>query len=393
MKSLICLFLVAAIRFNSAASALMAAGPILSLGSVSGKAGAAVTLPVSFTPGSTGVAAFQFSIVLPNGWTITSAAPGPAASASSKIVNLNRSNGELIVFGVNQNNIPSGIVTNVQVNIPSSTAAGSYPLKISGAIFSSSNGSNVPGSAADGSIVVGSGASSVPVISSFNANPASISAGSASSLTWNVTGASTISISPGVGVVAGTSVSVHPTTTTTYTLTATNSLGSSTRTAIVSVVGNAPTIASFSANPTSISAGGASSLTWNVTGASTISISPGVGAVTGSSVSVHPTTTTTYTLTATNSRGSSTRTATVSVAGNAPTIASFGARPASIKAGGYSSLVWSVTGANSLSISPGVGPVTGTGVVVTPTVTTTYTLTATSGASSVTAKTTVTVTP
>jgi len=64
-----------------------------------------------------------------------------------------------------------------------------------------------------------------PVINSFTANPAVIEPGAASTLSWNVTGATSLSIAPGVGTVTGTSIQVNPTATTKYTLTATNSGG------------------------------------------------------------------------------------------------------------------------------------------------------------------------
>ena len=79
---------------------------------------------------------------------------------------------------------------------------------------------------------------------------------------------------------------------------------------------SAPSIASFTANPTNISSGASSSLSWATSGATTISISPGAFSSTSASgsTSVGPTATTTYTLTATNSSGSTTSTATVTVA-------------------------------------------------------------------------------
>lgn len=78
----------------------------------------------------------------------------------------------------------------------------------------------------------------------------------------------------------------------------------------------------------------------------------------------------------------------------APAISSFSASPASIPSGTSSTLAWAVTGnpAPSLSIA-GLGSVTGTSVQVSPAQTTTYTLTATNSAGTVTAQTTVTVTP
>jgi hypothetical protein len=155
----------------------------------------------------------------------------------------------------------------------------------------------------------------VPVISSFAAAPASILLGGSSTLSWSVSGATSLSINQGVGVVTGTSTSVSPTATTTYTLTATNGSGSATATAIVTVTLPVPVIASFTAAPTSIASGASSTLSWSVTGATSLSINQGVGTVTGTSTSVSPTVTTTYTLTATNSAGNATATAIVTVTG------------------------------------------------------------------------------
>jgi hypothetical protein len=77
--------------------------------------------------------------------------------------------------------------------------------------------------------------------------------------------------------------------------------------------GSPPSIASFTATPASVSGGGAANLAWNITGASTLIITPGVGPVRGTSTVVHPTATTTYTIFATNEYGRSTRTVTVTV--------------------------------------------------------------------------------
>jgi hypothetical protein len=75
-----------------------------------------------------------------------------------------------------------------------------------------------------------------------------------------------------------------------------------------------PTIDSFYASPGSISSGGSSTLSWSVSGATTVSLDQGIGnvALTGTRV-VSPSTTTTYTLTATNDAGSVTATAQVMV--------------------------------------------------------------------------------
>src|SRR5277367_1857610 len=77
--------------------------------------------------------------------------------------------------------------------------------------------------------------------------------------------------------------------------------------------GAAPAIASFTASPTTVSAGTNVTLTWNVTGASYFDVTPQVGAIRGNSVVVTPSQTTTYTLNATNEFGRSTSTVTVTV--------------------------------------------------------------------------------
>ncbi|WNG59288.1 hypothetical protein F0U59_34625 [Archangium gephyra] len=151
-----------------------------------------------------------------------------------------------------------------------------------------------------------------PTISSFTAASATINAGQSTTLNWAATGATSLSITPGVGTVTGTSVTVTPATTTTYTLTATNEAGSVTATTTVTVR-QPPTISSFTAAPTTITVGQSATLSWTSTGATSLSIAPGVGSVTGTSVTVTPSATTTYTLTATNEAGNATATATVTV--------------------------------------------------------------------------------
>lgn len=67
-----------------------------------------------------------------------------------------------------------------------------------------------------------------------------------------------------------------------------------------------PTVQAFAATPSEVATGDASTLTWVVSGTEpiTLTITPGVGDVTGATqVVVHPTATTTYTLTATNAAG------------------------------------------------------------------------------------------
>ncbi len=78
-------------------------------------------------------------------------------------------------------------------------------------------------------------APTLPVISTFTANPASITSGQSSTLSWTVGNASSTSIDNGVGTVTSTSTSISPAVTTIYTLTAVNPTGTTTAQATVAV--------------------------------------------------------------------------------------------------------------------------------------------------------------
>jgi hypothetical protein len=75
----------------------------------------------------------------------------------------------------------------------------------------------------------------------------------------------------------------------------------------------APTIASFTASPSNLSSAGNVTLTWATTGATSLSLAPGIGNVSGTSRTLTVSATTTFTLTATNSSGSATANATVTL--------------------------------------------------------------------------------
>jgi hypothetical protein len=139
-------------------------------------------------------------------------------------------------------------------------------------------------------------------------------------------------------------------------------------------------IGSFTASPTTVVAGGRSTLSWQVDNAEQVSISPSVGSVDAKSgsVDVMPTQTTQYTLTATAGGKSISSTAVVTVSSSAPQILRFDATPTQINQGESSTLTWNTQGAQTVQIS-GIGMVPASGSqTVTPTASTTYTLTATS---------------
>jgi hypothetical protein len=159
-----------------------------------------------------------------------------------------------------------------------------------------------------------------PVIRAFSASPAIIDAGEVSILSWSVSGANSVFIDQGVGNVAVSgSTTITPSVTTTYTLTANNAAGDASARCQVAVRGTqsedtsasvpetatwVPVIHAFKAEPPAIIHGRNTMLSWDVTGATSIFISPDVGPVEPNiTVLVSPEKTTIYTLTASNSLG------------------------------------------------------------------------------------------
>jgi hypothetical protein len=135
------------------------------------------------------------------------------------------------------------------------------------------------------------------------ATPQNIDPGSSTKLCWQVTGATSIAIQPGVGsnLNANDCATVSPSATTTYTLTATNGTGQIQGNATVNV--GTVKITSFTADPvTTTAAGNPSVLAWTTENATSVvliggELGPQTLGVNGT-FTVHPITNSTYTLTA-----------------------------------------------------------------------------------------------
>jgi len=201
---------------------------------------------------------------------------------------------------------------------PLGTFAWTTPTLVPSAGTPSESVTFTPNDATDYSTVTGSVAVTVnaaPSITSFTPKPATITAGSNSSLTAVFAGGAGV-VTPGnITVTSGVAITVTPAATTTYTLTVTPTVGQAINSMTTVTVVAAPAITSFIANPTSVASGSPSGLTGVFTGGTGV-ITPGnLAATSGTAVSVSPTTTTTYTLTVTNAAGTPvTAMATVTVA-------------------------------------------------------------------------------
>ena len=137
--------------------------PSLAVGTGSGAPGATVTVPITFTATAGNLAALQCAVGVPSGWSIASVTAGPAATKASKSVDANKSQGMVMVFSANEQAIGTGVVAYVKINIPTSAASGTYPIPLSGVLFSSRQGSRLTGGTpVSGAITVASSSESVP---------------------------------------------------------------------------------------------------------------------------------------------------------------------------------------------------------------------------------------
>ena len=199
-------------------------------------------------------------------------------------------------------------------------------------------------------------------------------------LSWQTNSVPTsVSISPDIGAVntSGSQVIPAPTQTTTYTITATAGVDVATQTLTV-YVDSPPVITNLQASPSNAVVGSNVLLGWSTVGATSLLLQPGNIDVTGLTTRiVNPPATTTYTLLATNPFGTVQRSVNV-IAGTAPVINSFVVGDGNPLYGAETSLDWNVTGADTISINQGIGPVSGaTGSAsIAPLQTTTYILTA-----------------
>jgi len=148
----------------------------------------------------------------------------------------------------------------------------------------------------------------------FTATPDVVQKGNSVTLTWQVTNATSVSID-GIGdVQASGTRKMKPTENTVYTLTAVGEGGTQTATADVEIAAGPLPVILFTASSESVQIGQPVTLKWQVTNATEVSISGGIGKVQlKGSKQLKPTETTNYTLTAVGEGGTQTETVSVEI--------------------------------------------------------------------------------
>jgi phospholipase C len=247
----------------------------------------------------------------------------------------------------------------------------------------------------------------VPTVG-ITASPASLMAGSSSTLTVTAGNATQVTLSGSDGssytlAATGGTQKVNPGATTTYTAAATGAGGNISANATVSVTPNpAPTV-TIAAAPASLMAGSSSTLTVAATNATQVTVAGTDGSTytleaTGGTQIVSPSATTTYTATASGAGGKTTATATVTVSPDpAPTV-SIAAASSSIIVGSSTTLTVTAANATQVIVTGSDGSThtlqaSGGTQLVSPGATTTYSATATGAGGSTTATAMVTVNP
>lgn len=202
-------------------------------------------------------------------------------------------------------------------------------------------------------------------IESFVASPPNSVAGESVELSWSILGTlenvyvsdgeSTLEISPDDWNQG--SMSVTPTKDTRYTLVAGNAAQSVTRGLDVSLLPAPPVISSFAASAALLPPGTFTTLSWSITGATSISITDGTQTLdtsgrpkTNGTLPVQVQGPTTYTLTATNDGGTDTATVFVDTAGIV-TITNFTAEPLTVLAGQQTLLRWNVENSTNIGLT------------------------------------------
>ena len=145
-----------------------------------------------------------------------------------------------------------------------------------------------------------------PTIEEFSADRTTVTKGDEVTLTWNTSNADRVELEPGGPVALSGDTNVSPGATVNYALVASGPGGETRQSVRISVAAPVPDppIASLTAQPNTIERGGASTLTWSTTNATSVRLEPGVGPVAASgSRRVTPTGDQTYQLVVTGTGG------------------------------------------------------------------------------------------
>lgn len=180
----------------------------VTVGSASGGPGTAVDVPVSFTPGATGIATLQFDLSFPASLTAGTVSTGAAATAAGKSASSSAITGgiRVLIFGLNQNVLEAGIIASVRFNIAAGSAPATLPVTISNLVASDALGGNVSAGGTSGSVAVTTGSTDItpPLISAVASSGIT---NSAVTISWTTDESSDSQVDYGTTAVYGATTS------------------------------------------------------------------------------------------------------------------------------------------------------------------------------------------
>ena len=359
--------------------------------------------------GSKPVSGSQSTGALTANTTYALACTGPGGGATQTTTVSVTSPGPGVSLTLNPTTVKSGASTALtwsSTNATACTASGGWsgakPVsgsQSSGALTASKTYTLTctgPGGSATQSATV-TVSSSAPTVT-LKASPSTVPSGSAASLSWSSTNATACAASgswSGALATSGTRATGALTASQSYDITCTGAGGSAMQSATVTVSSPAPTV-TFTASPSSVRSGAASTLTWSATHATACTAQgswSGSKAVSGTQSTGALTANQSYGLTCTGPGGSASQTAAVSVTAAAPTV-TLSANPSTVKSGNTTTLSWTSTNATSCSASggwSGAKATSGSSATAALTANTTYSITCTGSGGSAVQSATVTV--
>lgn len=338
------------------------------------------TLSVSPTSTSSYVLTCTGSGGSTNATTSVTVASAPTPTVAMRTSQGSIAPGDSSVLFWSSTNTTACVETGDWSGLPTSSGALTFTLSSNANYLLTCTG---PGGAAsaDTTIAVTSAATPLPAVT-MAASPSVVTQGANTTLSWSTTGATACTAS---GAWSGSeptsgSATVAVAASGTYTLTCSGAGGSTSNALTVTAL--PPVSVALSANPANLVQGGSTTLNWSSSGATACAASGGWSGSEPSSgsLSVSPSATTSYTLACSGSGGNASSSATVTVTPVPPPSISLSASPATIAAGGSSTLTWSTTGATSCAASsdwPGSLALAGSASTGALNASTSYTLTCT----------------
>ena len=380
----------------------------LSLGSASGQPGAVISVPVSFTAGTTSSAGVMWTFAyVPADVSSVSVDEGTASTNAGKNISCNSTGAgryTCIAYGMNATAIPTGILATAKFTLSSSTSATSTSIQITNTVGVTPTGSPATDAGSGGSITIVR-----PIaLSALTCSATTLAAGDSSVCTVSLTASATSNMAVSLGYIASGANITMPTSvtvpngsktaqftvkvnsaTTATTLKITASAAGVTKTDSISI-SLTPTI-SVSVSPSSVTLSPAqtkqfaAAVTGTTNTAVTWSISPAVGKISTTGLYTAPSTVTskqTITVKATSVANTAKYDTSTIVVNPPATAISVSVSPSSVTLSPAQTKQFAaaVTGTTNTavtwSISPAVGKISTTGLYTAPsTVTSKQTIT------------------